>query len=967
MKKFKNLISEIQQPLSQGEKNFKDMHGDLPAAIEKAKKLVPGITDQPNVFNGIEKTNSIRTGIDKNISDYDKGLKVNEATLNGIDPKDLVNKYRKNEENNDHSENVKLLAKHFGTEADYKKAERIHKEHMKIGHLPKDLGKQRDALHKKLRDRAERYFNMVKKETNEALNRNVYDVMDNQKMIDKGYVRNYSSVLPSWKKKTPNTPTTPTTPAKKETNEEADQIDELKHSGPVLNNYLSKTNPDRNTPEENKKRAAGRGLALGKKWGKALGINEPKVSATNEEIDLEEANLEKIDTPTLQALTQLHTHYGQKDPRAKASAERGRAELKRREDNLNATKKTFPNVTHTTKSGHPDWEKHGIKDMPTVKETKLVSEARAGTQVNALSTARKFQDSQAPARISAMLAAEKARLAAEKAKKASQDLDVPPKDHKQAYSDMRDKMGMNDKATTRNIIGEKTLTPAEIEKREEIAKSMERDNPGMPMDKKMAIATAAAKRVAEGKDTFAKDNKERLSKKYRNKNQETENERTAEVKTMVTHDCAKHIAHEEWGFGTCIPGEHTIVETSQGEGYVTHYDIMFEHGIEYDVPAEDIKVIMSETHGHAPRKTMQEEAEMDYEGEMARSELNAICDKSRKLADMMSDDMQLEAWLQSKITKAKYMIDSVYDYLMYSDKQSGMKSPMPSADASSYAQTPAMAANYSSFLNKMAEEKILSAKQKHKIDVNDNNKIDRNDFEILRSSKKGSDTEETTAHRKKIISKTVEEAVDDEEKADKQSGASLNPITRLNAAHQLLRGKIGIKHPIKFDDGKHELDINTVRKALDLHGNAKTAAEKEKIQNAFKTHAGLLKALEGEFAAEKKPISLGGTKRVGGIKPIKEYADPVTGRMDPFTGRGDFQLILTRGPDGKPFFRKAPTGEIGIGKKTAAIKDTSVSEETMLNNLYHTLSEDNKSTFMEKLRTEDGLTELLQFAQEQGL
>jgi len=44
-----------------------------------------------------------------------------------------------------------------------------------------------------------------------------------------------------------------------------------------------------------------------------------------------------------------------------------------------------------------------------------------------------------------------------------------------------------------------------------------------------------------------------------------------------------------------------------------------------------------------------------------------------------------------------------------------------------------------------------------------------------------------------------------------------------------------------------------------------------------------------------------------------------------------------------------------------------VSEETMLNNLYHTLSEDNKATFMEKLRTEDGLSELLQFAEEQGL
>jgi hypothetical protein len=46
---------------------------------------------------------------------------------------------------------------------------------------------------------------------------------------------------------------------------------------------------------------------------------------------------------------------------------------------------------------------------------------------------------------------------------------------------------------------EKTLTPAELKKREKIAKAIERDNPDMPMDKKMAIATATAKRVAEGK------------------------------------------------------------------------------------------------------------------------------------------------------------------------------------------------------------------------------------------------------------------------------------------------------------------------------------------------------------------------------------------------------------------------------------------------------------------------------------
>lgn len=46
-------------------------------------------------------------------------------------------------------------------------------------------------------------------------------------------------------------------------------------------------------------------------------------------------------------------------------------------------------------------------------------------------------------------------------------------------------------------IREKTLTPAEKKKREEVAKAIERDNPNMPMDKKMAIATATAKKVAE--------------------------------------------------------------------------------------------------------------------------------------------------------------------------------------------------------------------------------------------------------------------------------------------------------------------------------------------------------------------------------------------------------------------------------------------------------------------------------------
>lgn len=51
---------------------------------------------------------------------------------------------------------------------------------------------------------------------------------------------------------------------------------------------------------------------------------------------------------------------------------------------------------------------------------------------------------------------------------------------------------------------EKTLTSAEMKKREEVARAIERDNPSMPMSKKMAIATSTAKKVAESSDAYGK-------------------------------------------------------------------------------------------------------------------------------------------------------------------------------------------------------------------------------------------------------------------------------------------------------------------------------------------------------------------------------------------------------------------------------------------------------------------------------
>ena len=56
--------------------------------------------------------------------------------------------------------------------------------------------------------------------------------------------------------------------------------------------------------------------------------------------------------------------------------------------------------------------------------------------------------------------------------------------------------------------------------------------------------------------------------------------------------------------------------------------------------------------------------EKDYEGQMARAQLEMIASRAAEVAKMMKDDTQLEAWVQSKITTAEDYVTTVHDYLM---------------------------------------------------------------------------------------------------------------------------------------------------------------------------------------------------------------------------------------------------------------------------------------------------------------
>ena len=76
------------------------------------------------------------------------------------------------------------------------------------------------------------------------------------------------------------------------------------------------------------------------------------------------------------------------------------------------------------------------------------------------------------------------------------------------------------------------------------------------------------------------------------------------------HDCAAHVMHESHGYGLCLEGRHTLVETTEGHAEVTHYDVMFKSGeIIEKIPVNELKVLTSEAHTHS--KYEEDDVEME--------------------------------------------------------------------------------------------------------------------------------------------------------------------------------------------------------------------------------------------------------------------------------------------------------------------------------------------------------------------
>ena len=95
------------------------------------------------------------------------------------------------------------------------------------------------------------------------------------------------------------------------------------------------------------------------------------------------------------------------------------------------------------------------------------------------------------------------------------------------------------------------------------------------------------------------------------------------------HDCATKVIHPKWGEGKPMYESHAI---PTNEGYVAWYDVEFAHGIEKEVPAQDMEIITLAEHGSLKASKFKPHMMYDPktgEGKMAKVEQDHLDMKAK--------------------------------------------------------------------------------------------------------------------------------------------------------------------------------------------------------------------------------------------------------------------------------------------------------------------------------------------------
>ena len=233
-------------------------------------------------------------------------------------------------------------------------------------------------------------------------------------------------------------------------------------------------------------------------------------------------------------------------------------------------------------------------------------------------------------------------------------------------------------------VEEKKLTPAELKKREEIAKAMERDNPDMPMAKKMAIATATAKKVAEV--TISPLQKIRMDKEKADRNKDDKAKSQAKRITDKQYAAYKVKMKEEAEITEAADPQIEKIKQLVRLGLMDKADMSKivraltlmkdgktvppnERTILFNMLEELIGMITGDsTMFQKARKAVKEAVEDDEpaspdEAGMAISQLKFICYAAEDIMENIQEGSAFPEWFQNKLTSNYESMKDLYAYM----------------------------------------------------------------------------------------------------------------------------------------------------------------------------------------------------------------------------------------------------------------------------------------------------------------
>ena len=448
-KSVAQTILEIQKPLSQGEQNFVALHG----VLQPNKNLVPGITDQDHIFNGTPRKMDPKTASYENVKDKDdsdESTKVYDKTLKVEEEVESVEEAKGEEE----------YSKRYGAGGKKRPpADEMHPNQKKLD-VAEPKGKLTAADFAKLRQEE-------------------VEAVEEAKGEDEYYKR-YGA---GGKKR----------PEPKEAEKSKGEKDH--------DDYIAwrKTNlNDKETTEKIVTKEAKGEDEYNARYG-AGGKKRPPLDPVGKEDD-DVNNDNKVDKADsyLSNRRKVVAKYLDKTPVVKEE----KSSLR-----LSKTMKLGPHeakVYRNTETGehqvkfYTDSKHHSKADYYTDDKEDAHGTATVGLKDLAKEHTKKmFKEEEQIDELKKSTYQAAADEAKRRKENADAELDSGSKSKtlKKFSASYGKTMELAKKKMQK--MDEKTLTPAEMKKREEIAMAIAKKNPNMPMAKKMAIATAAAKKVAE--------------------------------------------------------------------------------------------------------------------------------------------------------------------------------------------------------------------------------------------------------------------------------------------------------------------------------------------------------------------------------------------------------------------------------------------------------------------------------------